>query len=82
VIIMLVGVTIFSYASGSVASIMTNLDEQEAIKNQRNLALASLVQSYSFSPQLVADIQESFLFETRKGHEDVNQLISGLPMWL
>jgi len=82
VTIMLIGVFIFSYAAGSVASIMANLDEQEAIINQRKLALANLTHVMKFPPALVVKIKEAVEFQAPKGTEDIQHLLKGLPFWL
>lgn len=79
VLIMLIGVFTFSFASGSLASIMQNYDNEQAIINERLMLLENISRSYSFSPQLYEDLKNALSFEVKKDNEDLEQLMKNLP---
>ena len=53
VLMMLAGVFAFSFASGSLSSIMQNFDAQNAVVNERLMLLENISKNYGFTPQLV-----------------------------
>jgi len=72
VVLMLIGVFAFSFASGSLASIMQNYDSQAAVINERLMLLENLTNRYQFPPQLVEDLRNALSFENKTQNEDLN----------
>lgn len=63
VVLMLIGVFTFSFASGSLASIMQNYDSEQAVINERLMMLENLNQNYQFSAELYEDLKTALAFD-------------------
>lgn len=79
VILMLIGVFAFSFASGSLASIMQNYDSQQAVINERLMLLDNIAKNFNFSEQLHEDLKNALSFEAPKANEDLEELMKSLP---
>jgi len=79
VLMMLIGVFTFSFASGSLSSIMHNVDSQQAEVNEKLLLLDSLTKYYNFSPQLYDDLKNIISYDNHQKEEDLDELLKELP---
>ena len=80
--LMLIGVYGFSFATGSLASIMQNLDAEVEEVNERLMLLENLNKIFSFSPELYQDIKNSMTYENIHKDEDLEELLCLLPQKL
>lgn len=79
VVLMLAGVFAFSFASGSLASIMQNYDSQQAVINERLMLLDNMSGKFEFSTQLYEDLRDALSYDHQKNNEDLDLLLQNLP---
>ena len=82
VLMMLIGVFTFSFASGSLASIMQNVDSESAQINEKLSTLDNVAKTFDFSPQLYEDLKNVLSIEgnnPKQDNEDLEEIMKNLP---
>ena len=78
IFIMLVGVISFSFATGSLSSIMSNYDAANAKLSGRISVLNRIYQEYYLPLGLYQRLRQSFKYEFNNDRDDVNDFVSDL----
>ena len=76
---MIIGVIIFSYVSGSLASILTNQDAGRSELDEKLAKLDALDKGHPLGPQLYDEIKLYIEFKDRHQNEDTAKFIEELP---
>ena len=79
---MTIGIIAFSFASGSLSSIMSSYDANEADFNQKLLLIQKLKKQYNFSDELESELNSAVRYEFTKAFVSVERLISAIPLKL
>ena len=77
--IMLVGVLTFSFATGSLSSVLSNLDSANAKLKEKVQVLDQIRDEYGIPMDLYEDIYASVKFDVEKDKSDLTDFISTLP---
>lgn len=75
VVIMCIGVVGFSFATGSLSSLMNTLDNQEVKFNEKITILDKIKADYNIGNKLYEEIAQSLRFEIQKDMTEVMQFI-------
>lgn len=78
-IVMIIGVFSFSFANGSLASILSNYDSTNASYQEKLLTLNRIYKNYCLPLDLYIRIKRSLGYENKKISEDVNRFVDELP---
>lgn len=78
-IVMIVGVFAFSFANGSLASIMSNIDESNASYVEKMEILNKIYKQYSLPDELHIRIVKSINYEKKKDLQELNKFVEDLP---
>ena len=65
IIIMLAGVTTFTFISGALSSILSNYDNSQATLQEKLLYLSKLRQQHNISDQLYSDIRTTLRYDSK-----------------
>jgi hypothetical protein len=76
---MLVGVFAFSFASGSLASILQNYDSQNGKVHERVAMLNKLLKEYYLPLDLYTKLKKTIMVDQSKDFEEVNKFVDQLP---
>lgn len=76
---MILGVVAFSFASGSLSSIMANMDSSEAELNEKILLIQKMRRLYNFSDELQAELNSAIRYEYSKNFDSVQRLMESIP---
>jgi len=79
---MITGVISFSFASGSLSSIMSNYDHSEAIVKEKYATLNEINQKYKLSQELFDDIMKIIKYDNSRIGENYNNFSKELPQFL
>ena len=79
IILMLFGVISFSYASGSLASILQSYDIQSATYKEQLSILNKIFKQYKLPLSLYANLKQSLTFQANNDIEDIHRFSSQLP---
>ena len=79
IFIMIIGVVAFSFASGSLASILQNYDSSNAKYEEKLQMLNNVYKKYNLPNDLYSRLKQSFRFNQSKEAEDLNQFLEELP---
>ena len=80
IVLMLAGVTVFSFISGAFSSIISNFDASQAALNEKLMFLQKLYQQYNLRLELYADIRAALSFDHQKNKvEGIEEFIENLP---
>ena len=82
IVIMLAGVTSFTFISGTLSSILSNYDTSQAQLQEKLLYLGKLRQQHNISDQLFGDIRKSLQYDSKTNNADLELFISRLPIHL
>lgn len=78
-IVMIVGVFAFSFANGSLASIMSNYDQSNASYIEKMEILNKIYKQYNLPDELHIRIQKSINYEKKKDLHELNCFVEDLP---
>jgi hypothetical protein len=78
-IIMVAGVIGFSFASGSLAAIMNNLDLHSARINQKSETLEKILSAHNLPEALIFELRQSIKFDAVKFDEKTQEFTDSLP---
>ena len=76
---MIVGVIAFSFATGSLASILSNKDTQEAHLQEKVSVLNSIYKEYCLPLDLYARLKQSLKFSKSRDQDQLNDFLEDLP---
>ena len=79
---MIIGVIAFSFAAGSLASIMANFDSSEAETNEKILHVHRMRRIYNFSQELQSEINSAIRYEASKNFDNLARLMEVIPLRL
>jgi hypothetical protein len=82
IIIILIGVITFSFAIGSLISVLENLDSSEAQLKKKHFELNSIKRKYKLPAALYNKIYKSFKFKIENADSDIDAFISTFPLRL
>lgn len=78
-ICMVFGVCVFTFANGSLASIMQNYDHQNAEYEEKMRTLNTIYRQYQLPLELFIRIKKSMGLENKKELQEVERLLEDLP---
>jgi len=76
---MLIGVSAFSFATGSLSSLMNSLDTVSAKMKKKVQILDNIKKQYQINPLLYEKIQQAIKFEAENDKSDIIKFIKELP---
>jgi hypothetical protein len=79
IFIMLLGVIGFSFVTGSLSSIMSNLDSVDAKLKEKINVLEKIKRDYSIGPGLYEELRQALKFEVERDISSVMEFIDFLP---
>ena len=79
---MLLGVVSFSFATGTIASIITSYDSQEAVLKEKIATLNDMQIEYDLDIQLFNKLAKTIKYDHTKKKRDILQFIEELPHML
>jgi hypothetical protein len=82
IIILFVGVMTFSFASGSLSSMITNFDNAQLSLKQKLETLDKIKKQYNLPPSLYLELQSSIKFEYSKRMDGLGDFMVTLPLSL
>lgn len=78
-IVMVIGVFGFSFANGSLTSIIQNYDQTNAHYNEKLQTLNKIIKDYNLPLELQLKLKKSIGYENKKYLNDINMFIEELP---
>lgn len=78
-VMMIAGVVSFSFASGSLASIIQNYDNTNAILQERLVLLNKVYKEYKLPLELFIKIKKSMGYESKQDMHDLHVFMNELP---
>ena len=82
ILLMLIGVISFSFATGSLSSIISNYDSSQAKLKEKISVLNEIKSDYLIGPELYDDLMRTLKYDHSKNHKDITQFMSELPFKL
>lgn len=82
ILIMLAGVTSFTFISGSLSSVLSNYDHSQATLQQQLLYLNKLSMTHNISDSLIQDIRKALQYDSKTKNAGLDLFISKLPAHL
>ncbi len=79
VFLMITGVIAFSFATGTLASIIQNQDSNEAKLKEKMAILAQIQQEYNIKNKLFARLAKTIRYDHKKKSKNFNEFIDELP---
>lgn len=79
IIIMICGVIAFSYAAGSLSSILSNIDDNAAELKERIAMLDAIRDKYNIGPALYEELRQSIQYEISRDVSNVHRFMDKLP---
>jgi hypothetical protein len=79
ILIMIIGVMSFSFASGSLASILQNYDTQNAKFLEKVVILNRIYKEYFLPLDLYQKLKQSLKYNYNQDTEDLNNFVEELP---
>ncbi len=79
VVIMIIGVISFSFASGSLASILQNYDSQNAKFQEKVVVLNRIYKEFFLPLDLYQRLKQSLKYNYNKDMDDLNDFVDDLP---
>lgn len=79
IFLMLIGVISFSFATGALSSIISNLDSKEALLKEKISTLNDLRQEYNLDPYLFKKLARTVKYDAQKKSKHVNEFMAELP---
>jgi hypothetical protein len=78
-VVMIIGVFAFSFANGSLASIMSNYDQSNASYLEKVEILSKIYKQYSLPDDLHVRLQKAINYEKKRDLHDLNCFVEELP---
>lgn len=78
-VVMIVGVVSFSFANGSLASIIQNYDNSNAQYQERLVTLNKIYKEYKLPLDLFVKIKKAMGYESKRDMQDMHQFLDELP---
>ena len=78
-VIMIVGVIAFSFANGSLASIIQNYDQTNAIYQEKLVILNRIYKEYQLPLDLFIRLKKSMGYESKNDMQELNKFLEELP---
>ena len=82
VLVMLMGVFVFTYVSGSLSSILMSADSAQAEQTKQMERLQGLSYSYKFPKRLVSKLRFALTYETKTVNDELEEMIAQIPVAL
>ena len=82
VILMLTGVSIFTFISGALSSILSNYDNSQAALQEKLLYLTRLRAQYGISDELYFEIKKALTYDHQTNFTGLESFINMLPVHL
>ena len=82
ILIMLAGVTSFTFISGSLSSVLSNYDSSQATLQQQLLYLNKLSMTHPISDHLINDIRKALQYDSKTKNAGLDLFVSRLPAHL
>ena len=79
IVIMIIGVMSFSFATGSLSSLIQNLDSSEAKLKQKIQTLNEIRDTYHIAPELYDELRKAIKYDHSKNQKDIVDFIDELP---
>ena len=79
IVLMIIGIVSFSFASGSLSSIMSNYDTSQAKLKEKLGVLNQIRIQYDICPDLVDQLRQSIKYDQRKSQEEIYEFMDDLP---
>ena len=76
---MIIGVVAFSYANGTLSSIIQNYDQTNAEFADRLMILNRIYKEYCLPLDLYIRLQRNLNFEIKKDFHEINRFVENLP---
>jgi hypothetical protein len=76
---MIIGVVSFSFANGSLASIIQNFDQTNASYQEKMVILNRIYKEYCLPMELYIKLKKSIMYENKKDMQDYNNFVINLP---
>jgi len=78
-VLMVIGVVSFSFASGSLSSIISNYDSSQASLQERLLLLNKIKKQYQISPNLFNELRVAIKYEHSRNIDGLGEFMDNLP---
>ena len=79
ILLMLIGVVAFSFATGYISSIITNQDQAEAKLKEKMVTLETIQKDYNIDDLLFKKIVKAVKYDHHQNSKDVQEFIERLP---
>ena len=79
VVVMISGVIAFSYATGALSSIISNIDDSTAILKEKIEVLDGIRERYNIGPALYEELRQSIQYEASRDVSNVIEFVEKLP---
>lgn len=78
-VMMIIGVILFSFASGALASILQNYDNSNALYQEKMVVLNKIYKEFKLPLELFIKIKKSMGYESKKDMHDLHSFLNELP---
>ena len=82
IVLMLTGVSIFTFISGALSSILSNYDNSQAVLAERLLYLTRLRSQYGITDELYLEIKKALTYDHQTNFQGLETFIEMLPVHL
>ena len=79
ILLMMIGVMSFSFATGALSSILANLDSMDALMKSKVSALDKIREEYDINPLLYEDLMQTIVFESEIDKSNMMDFVESLP---
>lgn len=79
IFLMIIGVISFSFATGSLSSILSNYDSSQAKLKEKIATLNGIKSDYEIGPELYDELRIAIKYDHSKNYNDVKQFLEELP---
>jgi hyperpolarization activated cyclic nucleotide-gated potassium channel 1 len=79
IFLMIIGVIAFSFATGSLSSILSNYDASQAKLKEKIATLNDIRSDYDIGPELYDELRIAIKYDHSKNYNDVKQFLEELP---
>ncbi|CDW89496.1 cation channel family protein [Stylonychia lemnae] len=79
ILLMIIGVIAFSFATGSLSSIISNYDSSQAKLKEKIATLNDIREQYQIGPKLFDELRKAIKYDHSKNYNDVIQFMEELP---
>eukprot|EP00347_Sterkiella_histriomuscorum_P023005 403336321 len=82
IFLMIIGVISFSFASGSLSSLISNYDSSQAKLKEKIATLNDIREQHKIGPELFDELRKAIKYDHSKNHKDKIQFMEELPQKL